>query len=348
MKLTFIVAALGFAAVALGNEHEDFDIVSLFQDAEITTELISKAKEHVSSRFQDSMTNEGHSDCKTCVWQAAQKVVQWNEEHWEKWCHETKDHRAEEMCRRAKHHPGIALGFLIEEVRPISLGYLWCLGAKYCKAEEESRLIEKIEDVGHSMVLEELSSMSKDMEVPFSQAMKAQEQTETFEERVWSQMLEHKRKHPHHREQGCECFKCVRASTLVLQNDHFGALMGMCDEHHDCKILTKVCKAVKNHPVVAYGFVMGMLKPWKFGTGYCVAKHHCSYWNFHHHNHCHMEGDMEQDMPRPHEIPPHEVYGRHGRRRFRETFDDVRHAPIPRGEVENFPEVMGKPLFLEK
>lgn len=353
-KLNLVFSALAFAAVATAddivsaNEIPDkAELVSFFQDQQVVSDLVTTARDNVHDRFRDGPPDMGlgfSDDCRTCVWWGAKAVVKWNEKHWEHWCETTKCPKAKAMCKEAERHPGISLGFLIEETRPLSIAFSWCVGAKYCKMEDDIALEEAFDEAEHPLILETIRSTDLGDLFP-KDPVDDKRRTDVFEDKVNSQLMKH---HLHERHCGpeCNCHSCVKAASFVLLNDHFGAALEICDEKHECPVLRKICKCVKTHPEEAYGFLMGMLKPWKFGSGYCIAIHKCPYFHFHHY--C-ENGEREwlperrrgfrgrrfqrprwgPANPLPERIPPHETYGE----------SDV---------VENFPEIKGKPVYLEK
>eukprot|EP00923_Selenidium_pygospionis_P050693 GHVN01087750.1.p1 GENE.GHVN01087750.1~~GHVN01087750.1.p1 ORF type:complete len:383 (-),score=35.70 GHVN01087750.1:685-1833(-) len=337
-----IVIFAGLVGVYAHQEitHEHLEMGELLQQS--SADILASVKAEISELFRDQPmgeTEEGGQVCKHCVRKAALATIEYSVKALKGWCEKTHHERIKQMCEKAERNPEIALGFLIEEVRPLSIGYAACIGARKCSWSHRLEDMEFEDDVHPAMMFDhpkarmhmetfaqEMGPMETSPQEMGPMIMESESVDMSPSKREWKKdgathdmkvSPEMSFEMPEivgsdgescHRGGHCRCHSCIAHASMRLVNDHFAAAVVYCGHKHECPFIRGLCSHLEKHPNLSFGFLMGLMKPWKFGAGACVALHQCPYWHFHghhgHHHGLHHHG-QHHGPPPPFEHGPH-------------------------------------------
>lgn len=220
----------------------------------------------------------------------------------------SENSKKEMWCKFWKSSREVALGFIVEMVRPWSLAHAWCLGHGECKMQPPTTALEDLKfdgDLNVPMDAEIIPdgdkilaygseepgdgvAYSSEPEKPVSDPdipKKPQVAPELVVERRLS--LERRLHTDDHRAHGHVCPRCYKKVTGIVMRRAIGGAKKMC-EVTKCPFLKKWCVWAGKHAKMAYGMLLAKVEPWKYAIGRC--------WHGHGH-HGHHPDHPDHDHP---------------------------------------------------
>lgn len=218
---------------------------------------------------------KNETTCGPCVQRGVKFVMEHAIKKTKEMCAEaSKNADSPHACRMAKlckimgKHPKVALGMMIEHVRPFSLAKAYCTGKGACEHPDEVTMNEiAMGEEPHEAILSNFDKVDwndneedteGEMPLPKKDAL-------DFDDGEAKICMKHKPK---------VCPYCMKVATRKAMYFAIMKTKKMCmeGEKKGCPYMTKMCKWMGEHREVAMGMIAGKVEPWKFAYGYCLHK----------------------------------------------------------------------------
>lgn len=154
-------AALQFSDVELRRLDAPLDVKSQLQQVKHKLELHNLNPKKVDD---ECGSEDSHCECKKCIWGSVHWIIEHAEQKVDDWCSDVElpkklsilekmvmfkneqgnvkcDDNKKYWCKWWHDKRQVALGFLIHEIRPMSLGSAYCMGKGECHHEKPENLL---------------------------------------------------------------------------------------------------------------------------------------------------------------------------------------------------------------
>jgi hypothetical protein len=261
--------------------------IDLLPDMPEISELVSgNYSDEDTDDFERQQEDEDQYDeiddkkeCLECVKYAAEKVLQHVIDHIKDVCAKTKCPHLKKHCEWMEKHPKFTLGSLIYHVRPHSLGFSYCIGAKKCKHHDKEAFFNESLSQSDALAVESILEYSE-RNRNFSEALDSDLTIDDVIE-LRNNIIELQTSAielPN--DESCE--RCVHWVAFLVMKHHVENFIHLC---HDtkCPVIKAHCKWAAHNFAVWLGMNTAAVRPHEFSYGFCVGHTVCD--PKHHHKH---------------------------------------------------------------
>jgi hypothetical protein len=307
----FLLAFLAAATTSPGINFDDLDAVEIADGTDIRY-VIENMIDSVTPPLEETLpdasaeSESSHGRCSKCVEKHSKKIVEHVLGKIKHICEHTSPSGTHtipcpvaRLCSLFKRRPEVALGVVIEHVRPVRLAFMLCRGKQACHHKHHSVAMDLSK--GHSVGEVFLGDFdATDWESDLVRALEATEALPAWES---------------DREEASEALpasvpeasqKTVDGPEMMCSRHghHVHTRVGKCIQHVSKKVMKhvvlkvfekcmdangrreKMCSWMFAHYKIASGMLLGKVEPFKFALGFCMSqekKHHHHHGKHDHH-----------------------------------------------------------------
>jgi len=284
----FLLLSVGSGALELDAQH--LSILTNDLHNLLSSKLRELVHEHANPKQALFPRLQNKSTCGECMQGGAKYVIDHTVAKMKTMCSNisNSDHAcvATKVCGLMAKHPDVALGMIIEKVRPMSLAMAYCVGKSDCNMPDQTTMTEiATGKVPHEALLDNFDKM--DFTEVEEQTMELV-QDESQDEKD----LADAPRCPEHKHSKVSP-KCMKKTMKRVMRFAIAKVMAKCAdavENSKDPVMKKMCPWMLEHKMVALGMLVAKVEPWKFAFGRCFRRHG------HHHGHRGYHGHHEPQM----------------------------------------------------
>merc|ERR1719432_439425 len=179
-------------------------------------------------------------------------------------CNATSCVEMQKVCGLMAKHSDVALGMMIEHVRPMSLAMAYCVGKGNCEKPGEMTMAEiATGEQPHEALLDNFDKMD------FTEVEEQITEFGSDEDDVGEDPADapHDPKPKHHK----VCPMCMKKTMRRVMGFAIMKVKNKCAEAHNSEnsVMKQMCPWMAEHKMVALGMLAAKVEPWKFAFGRC-------------------------------------------------------------------------------
>ena len=221
--------------------------------------------------------------CEACVQLVAPRVLNHTLQGIKAACHDPSS-PIYPHCPFIATHPRFSLGYIVAKTHPVQVGYVYCVGAGKCGADERPQLTGAHPDLGldtaafTAQVIAAFPSpptSSSPLPPPFSaydESPSLPSPTPSPFPRLLSQLSSLSPSS----DADATCTACLEHFIAAQLEADFKAIAAYCHAHASDPVVVARCEAVAADVPYAAGSLYAEQEPQKFAAGVCVAARKCS------------------------------------------------------------------------
>jgi len=274
--MVFRIAALLLLSVGSGALEVDIhQISSLTSDLHnlLSSSLRSLIHEHANPKKAPFPTLQNKTTCGECVRGGSKYVIDHTVAKMKDMCSNASksDHSCvvKKVCDLMAKHSDVALGMMIEHVKPMSLAIAYCVGKGECEKPDQMTMAEiTMGEEPHEALLENFDKMDfTDVEEQTMELVEEgnQEGQDLADAPECPQHMHHK-----------VSPKCMKKTMRRVMGFAIMKVKAECADAQNSKnpVMMKMCPWMAEHKMVALGMLVAKVEPWKFAFGRCFHGHH--------------------------------------------------------------------------
>jgi len=205
------------------------------------------------------------------------------------------------ICMWMSKHPKVAMGLMIEHLRPMSLMQAYCTGKGLCDKPDNETMAEILSGhQPHEALLKNFDQIDWTNVVEEATELVAQKPNVTVPAKEATPKCEAQSK---------VCPQCMMEATRMGTMRAVMKVKAMCHETK-CPVMLKMCPWMKENRAVSLGMILSKVEPWKFAKGWCMHAQRSHEHGWHHHGH-HEHSEHDSHHHGDHDHGDHDWQHRH-------------------------------------
>jgi hypothetical protein len=210
---------------------------------------------------------------------ASNFVIEHSLEKLKAMCEKASSCKAKKICGFLGDHPQMAIGMMIEHVRPMALSTAYCVGKGVCKPDAQTTDEVFQGKEAHEALMDHYDNL--DLDRVTDEAAELSPEAEDGEELEQDEQCQDEGQH-HMR----VCPRCMKKAIRFIMGHAVMKVHEMCHAT-ECPKAQRLCEWARGHREVAFGMLLMKVEPWKGAFGFCIgmARGKAKGKGKHHHHH---------------------------------------------------------------